>query len=86
MVQWVIAIPSLHSYRLQSILATHGIPTQTQKQVEPIKIKAPGDLLMKVFERIGENKKLGLTGRPTRPFGVLGNSKDLVGGTYKQYP
>ena len=43
---------------------------------------------MKVFERIGENKKLGLTGRPTRPFGVLGNSKVykiLVGGTYKQY-
>lgn len=38
----------VHVCRLQSILATHGIPTQTQKQVEPIKIKAPGDLLMKV--------------------------------------
>jgi len=34
--------------RLQSILATHGIQTQTQKEVEPIKIKAPGDVLMKV--------------------------------------
>ena len=35
-------------YRLQSILATHGIPSQTQKEVEPIKIKAPSDVLMKV--------------------------------------
>ena len=34
--------------RLQAILATHGIPTQTQKQVEPIKIRPPGDILMKV--------------------------------------
>ena len=62
--------------------------------MEAIKIKAPGDLLMKVhavvvlllfcidlcapnqvFERIGENKKLGLSGRPNRPFGALGTSK-----------
>ena len=34
--------------RLQAILATHGIPTQTQKQVEPIKIRSSGDILMKV--------------------------------------
>ncbi len=34
--------------RLQAILATHGIPTQTQKQVEPIKIRPPGDILLKV--------------------------------------
>lgn len=30
------------------MLATHGIPTQTQKQVEPIKIRPPGNTLMKV--------------------------------------
>ena len=88
MVQWVIMVPSLDSYRLQSILATHGIPTQTQKQVEPIKIKAPGDLLMKEFERIGENKKLSLNGRPTRPFGALGTSKvyKIFGQTVVCYP
>ena len=43
----------IHTYisfacRLQAILATHGIPTQTQRQVEPIKIRAPQDILMKV--------------------------------------
>ena len=45
--------PGIHTYlsfacRLQAILATHGIPTQTQRQVEPIKIRAPQDILMKV--------------------------------------
>ena len=38
---------------LQTILATHGIQTQTQKEVEPIKIKAPGDVLMKVSSDSG---------------------------------
>lgn len=46
-------LPHAHTYlsfacRLQAILATHGIPTQTQRQVEPIKIRAPQDILMKV--------------------------------------
>ena len=63
------------SRRLQTHLATHGIPTQTQKQVEPIKIRPPGDILMKVYARLGENAKLGLTGRPKRPLGALATSR-----------
>ena len=31
--------------RLQTILSTHGIPTQTPQQVEPIEILAPSDLV-----------------------------------------
>jgi phosphorylase kinase alpha/beta subunit len=61
--------------RLQTLLATHGIPTQTQRQVEPIKIRPPGDILMKVYGRLGENEKLGLTGRPQRPLGALATSR-----------
>ena len=61
--------------RLQTLLATHGIPTQTQKQVEPIKIRPPGDILMRVYARLGENGKLGLTGRPKRPLGALATSR-----------
>ena len=30
--------------RLQSILATHGIPTQTIKQVEPVEVRSPSEL------------------------------------------
>ena len=60
------------------MLATHGIPTQTQKQVEPIKIRPPGDILMKVYGRLGENKKLGLTGRPLRPLGALATSRVIM--------
>jgi len=30
---------------------------------------------LQVLHRIGENKKLGLSGRPNRPIGALGTSK-----------
>jgi len=43
--------------------------------VEPIKIRPPGDILLKVFQSIGANSKLGLSGRPGRPIGALGTSK-----------
>ena len=46
--------------RLQAILATHGIPTQTQRQVEPIKIRAPQDTLMKVGEFNSSHTQLPL--------------------------
>ena len=44
-----VMVCSLMVFRLQAVLATHGIPTQTQKQVEPIKIRSPADILMKVL-------------------------------------
>jgi phosphorylase kinase alpha/beta subunit len=74
--------------RLQTLLATHGVPTQTQKQVEPIKIRPPGDILMRVYARLGENGKLGLTGRPKRPLGALATSRvyRIYGMTFVFYP
>lgn len=43
---------------------------------------------MKVFHRIGENSKLGLSGRPQRPIGGLGTSKvyRIFGQTVVFYP
>jgi phosphorylase kinase alpha/beta subunit len=60
--------------RLQTILSTHGIPTQTPQQVEPIEILPPSDLV-KMLEKLGANEKLKLTGRPLRPVGGLGTSR-----------
>ncbi|XP_046550516.1 LOW QUALITY PROTEIN: phosphorylase b kinase regulatory subunit beta-like [Haliotis rubra] len=62
------------STRLQQLLATYGIQTQTPHQIEPIQIWSPKELT-KAYEYLGINKKLGLTGRPSRPFGVLSTSK-----------
>lgn len=62
------------SSRLQQLLATYGIQTQTPHQIEPIQIWSPKEL-SKAYEYLGVNKKLGLTGRPKRPFGVLSTSK-----------
>ncbi len=32
-------------------------------------------LFMQVYHRLGENEKLGLSGRPNRPIGALGTSR-----------
>ena len=44
--------------------------------------------VVKVFQRIGENKKLGLSGRPNRPIGALCTSKiyRIFGQTVVFYP
>ncbi|KAH9489748.1 hypothetical protein Btru_036653 [Bulinus truncatus] len=60
--------------RLQQLLGTYGIETQTPHQIEPIQIWSPKELT-KAYEYLGINKKLGITGRPSRPFGVLSTSK-----------
>eukprot|EP00731_Ephydatia_muelleri_P025992 Em0018g92a len=46
------------------------------------------DILMKVFSHIGENRKLGLSGRPNRPIGALATSKvyRVFGHTMIFYP
>ena len=62
------------SVRLQQLLATYGIQTQTPHQVEPIQIWSPKELT-KAYCNLGVNSKLQLTGRPPRPFGVLSTSK-----------
>ncbi|XP_066289063.1 phosphorylase b kinase regulatory subunit beta-like isoform X2 [Branchiostoma lanceolatum] len=75
------------STSLQATLAMYGIQTQTPQQVEPIQIWPPGELV-KVYEFLGVNKKLGLTGRPPRPIGSLGTSKiyRILGRTVLCYP
>ncbi|CDI98216.1 phosphorylase b kinase regulatory [Echinococcus multilocularis] len=62
------------SNRLQQILATYGIRTQTPVEIEPLKLWPPATIV-KAFAFMGFNKRLGLKGRPPRPLGCLGTSK-----------
>lgn len=62
------------STRLQTLLSTYGIQTQTPHQVEPVQVWAPSELV-RAHQWLGECSRLGLSGRPTRPFGILSTSK-----------
>ncbi|CAK9796068.1 Probable phosphorylase b kinase regulatory subunit beta [Anthophora quadrimaculata] len=62
------------SMRLQAMMATYGIQTQTPHEVEPVQILSSTQLV-KVYEKLGVNGKLNLQGRPARPIGSLGTSK-----------
>ncbi|CAB3406620.1 unnamed protein product [Caenorhabditis bovis] len=75
------------SPRLQMMLSTYGITTQTPHEVEPIQIW-PSWRMVKVFECLGRDKKLELSGRPPRPFGPLSTSKvfRVFGDTVLCYP
>jgi phosphorylase kinase alpha/beta subunit len=74
------------SKRLQLMLNTYGISTQTPLEVEPVSIWPSRRLVevraqsvnihyAQVFECLGRNDRLGLSGRPSRPFGELSTSK-----------
>nr|XP_023411445.1 phosphorylase b kinase regulatory subunit beta isoform X4 [Loxodonta africana] len=65
------------SQRLQVFLNTYGIQTQTPLQVEPIQIW-PQQELVRAYFHLGVNEKLGLSGRPDRPIGCLGTSKNAL--------
>ncbi|RWS07321.1 putative phosphorylase b kinase regulatory subunit beta-like protein [Dinothrombium tinctorium] len=75
------------SMRLQAMMATYGIQTQTPLEVEPVQIWPPSQLVQ-IYEFLGVNKKLGLKGRPSRPIGALGTSKlyRILGQTILCYP
>ncbi|XP_063877838.1 probable phosphorylase b kinase regulatory subunit beta isoform X5 [Scylla paramamosain] len=75
------------SMRLQAMMATYGIQTQTPHEVEPVQIWPPRELV-KVYQNLGVSEKLGLQGRPTRPIGALGTSKiyRVCGQTVLCYP
>ncbi|CAG9854630.1 unnamed protein product [Phyllotreta striolata] len=75
------------SMRLQAMMATYGIQTQTPHEVEPVQIWSSTQLV-KVYENLGVNHKLGLKGRPVRPVGSLGTSKvyRIAGATVLCYP
>ncbi|KAJ3221856.1 hypothetical protein HK099_003040 [Clydaea vesicula] len=55
---------------LQSKMAMFGLETQTIESCNPITISSPS-ALRDAFFTLGENTKLGLTGRPKRPVGTL---------------
>lgn len=71
MVQIVLIAESM---RLQAMMATYGIQTQTPHEVEPVQIWSSTQLV-NVYQQLGVNDKLKLTGRPNRPIGSLGTSK-----------
>ncbi|KAG5879244.1 hypothetical protein JTB14_017097 [Gonioctena quinquepunctata] len=75
------------SMRLQAMMATYGIQTQTPHEVEPVQIWSSTQLV-KVYENLGVNQKLSLQGRPGRPVGSLGTSKvyRIAGATVLCYP
>uniref|UniRef100_A0A1I7YF00 Phosphorylase b kinase regulatory subunit n=1 Tax=Steinernema glaseri TaxID=37863 RepID=A0A1I7YF00_9BILA len=75
------------SSNLQRMLSTYGISTQTPHEVEPIQIW-PSWRMVKVFESLGRDTRMGLNGRPPRPFGPLNTSKmfRVFGDTVLCYP
>lgn len=75
------------SVRLQQMLATYGIQSETPRQVEPILIWPPENL-SKLGAYLGACSRLGLKGRPKRPHGQLGTSKfyRIGGATVLCYP
>ncbi|XP_063236917.1 probable phosphorylase b kinase regulatory subunit beta isoform X2 [Bacillus rossius redtenbacheri] len=75
------------SMRLQAMMATYGIQTQTPHEVEPVQIWSSKELVQ-VYKQLGVNEKLGLQGRPARPVGALGTSKiyRVCGTTVMCYP
>ena len=50
---------------LQALLEVNGIEAQTPQQVEPIQVRQATDI-SRIYNQIGRNDKLGLTGRPVR--------------------
>lgn len=75
------------SARLQAMMATYGIQTQTPHEVEPVEIWSSAQLVS-AYECLGVSAKLGLRGRPARPIGSLGTSKvyRVCGMTVLCYP
>ncbi|TPX56330.1 hypothetical protein PhCBS80983_g04610 [Powellomyces hirtus] len=59
---------------LQDRLRKYGLDTQIAENCAPITISPPS-ALRDAYTALGENQKLGLTGRPKRPIGTLSTSK-----------
>ncbi|XP_073941999.1 probable phosphorylase b kinase regulatory subunit beta [Choristoneura fumiferana] len=75
------------SMRLQAMMGTYGIQTQTPHEVEPVQV-CSSTQLVHVYRQLGVCPKLKLTGRPIRPVGSLGTSKiyRVCGMTVLCYP
>uniref|UniRef100_A0A3P9LFF6 Phosphorylase b kinase regulatory subunit n=1 Tax=Oryzias latipes TaxID=8090 RepID=A0A3P9LFF6_ORYLA len=59
---------------IQELLRALGITVQTISEVLPIRVM-PARILSHVYVKLGNSKKLKLSGRPYRHIGVLGTSK-----------
>uniref|UniRef100_A0A3B3BY81 Phosphorylase b kinase regulatory subunit n=1 Tax=Oryzias melastigma TaxID=30732 RepID=A0A3B3BY81_ORYME len=59
---------------IQELLRDLGITVQTISEVLPIRVM-PARILSHVYVKLGNSKKLKLSGRPYRHIGVLGTSK-----------
>ncbi|XP_070824149.1 phosphorylase b kinase regulatory subunit alpha, liver isoform isoform X2 [Chaetodon trifascialis] len=62
------------SEEIKELLSDHGIMVQTMSEVLPIRVM-PARILSHIYVRLGNCKKLNLSGRPYRHIGVLGTSK-----------
>ncbi|XP_056268227.1 phosphorylase b kinase regulatory subunit alpha, liver isoform isoform X6 [Pseudoliparis swirei] len=62
------------SEEIKELLSDHGVVVQTMSEVLPIRVM-PARILSHVYVRLGNCKKLSLSGRPYRHIGVLGTSK-----------
>ncbi|XP_026176082.1 phosphorylase b kinase regulatory subunit alpha, liver isoform isoform X1 [Mastacembelus armatus] len=59
---------------IKELLSDNGIMVQTVSEVLPIRVM-PARILSHIYVRLGNCKKLNLSGRPYRHIGVLGTSK-----------
>eukprot|EP00063_Salmo_salar_P031668 XP_014006503.1 PREDICTED: phosphorylase b kinase regulatory subunit alpha, liver isoform-like [Salmo salar] len=62
------------SKEIQELLKNDEIEVQTISEVQPIRVM-PARILSHVYVKLGNCKKLNLSGRPYRHIGVLGTSK-----------
>ncbi|KAI8987987.1 glycosyl hydrolases family 15-domain-containing protein [Mycotypha africana] len=60
---------------LQKTLSTYGLETQSLDQISSSFTVLPPQALVDVYGALGQNSKLGLTGRPRRPIGTLATSR-----------
>uniref|UniRef100_A0A672S3M4 Phosphorylase b kinase regulatory subunit n=1 Tax=Sinocyclocheilus grahami TaxID=75366 RepID=A0A672S3M4_SINGR len=75
------------SVQIQQLLRDQGIEVQTVSDVSPIR-PSGARILSHIYVKLGNCKKLDLSGRPYRHIGVLGTSKfyEIRNGTYTFTP
>lgn len=60
---------------LQKTLAAYGLETQSMDQISTSFTVLPPQALVDVYSALGQNSKLKLSGRPSRPMGTLATSR-----------
>ncbi|KAG0750608.1 hypothetical protein G6F57_000624 [Rhizopus arrhizus] len=63
------------SEELQKTLSNYGLETQTVEQISSSFTVMPPQTLVDTYSALGQNSKLGLSGRPNRPIGTLTTSR-----------